>query len=864
MLTHFSLAQSPLATRLDFFVEAASIPEAIRQLADQSGVSISFSDNFFPTASRLSLRVKQKSVATILEKILSNTAVAFRQVDTQIILYKKARPLRKFTVKGYIKAADDGESLIAATIYAPQHQQGAISNEYGFFSLTLPEGATTLVCSYLGAQEKRLEVQLDRSQSLDIELERAITLAEVEVYPEEESGQQLFSTSPNASEMAIGQLGRIPDLGGEPDLLRASQLLPGVQTGADGLGGLHIRGGNADQNLMLLDGVPIYNPNHLLGVFSVFNTSAIRDAKLIKGAFPARYGGRISSIFDVRTREGNKKKWSGELGTGLVSTKATIEGPLAKGRGALLLTGRHTHSQLLFDSIARSVFFHDLSGPLNYRFYDLNTKANYTFSPKDRLFFSFYKGGDRFQALDEEEEFAEYYHSLESDLSWGNLLTSLRWNHVFGNRLFANTTFTVSNYFYRNILLQEEQEFDYWPMESFNEYIYLEYASDIMDLAAKIDFDFVPSPAHYVRFGLGLTDHTFRPGIIFLEGDVEDVDLSNDSLTIEDFSGTEELESVKAFEFYSYLEDEFQWGRHWQINYGLRLSGFGTENQWYARLEPRLSARYKIGRKWSVHAGLSRMVQYLHRLTAIGISKPDDVWIPSDEDIEPQDSWQTGLGLQYIAPRKLEISLEAYFKEMNNLLSFDDTTFFLQPGLPLTENNLLNGSGQAYGLELLVKKDFGKTGGHLAYGLAWAKRHFPGLNLGFEYPFLYDRRHQFSLFLFHKFSQQLECSLSFQYGSANPLFAIQDDLAIGISRVPLNAVGEKNESRDLAYHRLDLSLIYNLHKPRFQHTFKLGAYNAYNQSNEAFYRLNELDEESALAPVSFLPLLPSFSYSFRF
>lgn len=859
-------SQSKVDTKIDFFTEEVSITQAIALLSEQTNIPISFSNTSFKTSKLQSHTFQQKSVRFILEQLLADEAVEYLVLGDQIILRPKAKALKKFTLSGYIQDASDGEKLIAATFFSTTHQKGTISNEYGFFSLTLPEGPCQIRCSYLGSQEKELTLTLTKDQKLNIELERLITLAEVEVRPFAEGGQQFFSTSGSADEFSIKHLSRIPDLGGEPDLLRAAQLLPGVQSGADGLGGLHIRGGNADQNLMLLDGVPIYNPTHLMGIYSVFNTSAIRDAKLIKGNFPARYGGRLSSVLDVRTREGNQKKWGGAIHTGLTSSNLSAEGPIAKGKGAILLSGRHSHSNFLFDTITRAVFFPEFNGPLSYRFYDLNGKVNFTLGTKDRLFFSFYRGGDQFRVLEIFEEEEEGYSAdiYDTELSWGNSIGSFRWNHQFSDQLFANTTLTSSQYQYNNALFYEYTEEDDTGELLANEFTYDNLGSELIDYAAKIDFDYLPSPEHYIRFGGGLTFHNLSPSYNSFEGEEEDFEISSDSITLDDLDDFFTGEQFYSQEWFAYFEDEFSFKSRWKINAGLRVSGFLSEEINYANLEPRLGIRYNINDQWTIHGGISRMVQYLHRVAGIGISKPDDIWIPSNFAIEPQSSWQGGLGLEYRSSKDLRISIESYLKAMNNLVSFDDSTFTLYPEQAL-ETGLVFGSGLAYGLEFLVKKDFGKSGGHFAYTFARATRYFPDLNLGIDFPFLFDRRHQVSLFLFHQFNKRWELTSNFLYGTSHPIIAIESNEDFELSTSPINGKGNKNGSRNRGYHRLDISLLYKYHRPRFQHTFKAGIYNAYNQPNEAFFRLTtSLQGEDILNPVSFMPLLPSLSYNLQF
>ncbi|MEO1412600.1 MAG: TonB-dependent receptor [Bacteroidota bacterium] len=856
-----SEAQSLLDRRYDFVVDQLTIPEALRALSDQTGVSIAFSDGFFSTDKRWTHRFRQQKLTHILKTLLRATPVQFEQYGQQIIISKRALPPPRYTLSGYIQTVEDGEKLIAATLYCPQHQAGTVTNEYGFFSLRLPAGKTRLRASYLGAAEKEIEIELGANRELLIELEQSVTLAEVEVVPEERRSRQLFGGSPSVSEWAIGQLDRAPDLGGESDLFRAAQLMPGVQTGADGLGGLHIRGGNPDQNLLLLDGVTIYNANHLLGIFSIFNTEAIRDAKLVKGNFSARYGGRISSVFDVHTREGNEKNWGGDMGLGLVTARATIEGPLFKKRGAILLSARRTHLPLLFERSIRDVFYPSELGSLNFRFVDINGKINFKLSPRHRIFLSWYQGGDAFGTFQDErriEDATERYSSFESELRWGNRLTSLRWNYQGSNRFFLQSTLAHSRYVYSNSTLEENLvEPDSELVEG--DYELFLFGTGIIDWAFSTDAHYTPSPQHSIRLGAGLTVHEFTPNIGYAQGDIAELEQDDVSLSFfDDLFGEPVIYALSA---HLYAQDDFRVGQKWWINAGLRLSSFATELQNYANLEPRLSLRYQLAPRWQLRWGMSRMVQYLHRISPAGLTKPDDLWIPSSDILAPQRAWQGDLGFNYGNAVDWELSVELYGKWMDNVLAFDDETSIVELSSGF-EDDLYSGTGRAVGLEVLLRREFRRTGGQLGYNLAWTNRQFDGINLDAPFPFIYDRRHQLSLFLFHQFNDHFELSLAWLFGSQHPVIALSEDLTTGFNRLPVDPAGQRNQTRNRPYHRLDLSARYQLTGPHFQHRFKAGLYNSYNRTNEALQRPQEdSDEREAVA---FLPFLPAFSYLLRF
>ena len=538
-------AQSPLDERVDFQVTNSSVADALRQLSAATQIDIAFSDQFFAETAPLNLQFQQSPIREILLKILEGTTIDFKLIDAQLVLFRATRPppAKRHTISGYIEDASTGEALIGATVYSQAHQKGTLSNEYGFFSLTLPAGETQLTYSYLGAQAKRQSLALQKNAHLRVALDRSILLSEVIVTPTDSA--KLSLAMPIAAEhIRMEHLQVQPDVGGETDLIRSAQLMPGVQSGADGWGGLYVRGGNADQNLMLLDGVPVYNVSHLLGLFSIYNTDAIRSARLLKGHFPARFGNRISSVFDVRTREGNQKAWTGSAALGLISGTATIEGPIAKKKGAVLLSYRRTHSNFLLDAVNQKAFMNAEQGSTFYQFSDFNAKINYTFSPQDRVFLSFYQGNDDF-GMETSEETDEGIEESETNLSWGNLITALRWNHLFSDQLFSNTTLTYSRYRYNNSSLDVSEAFEPEDPEE-EDFFFYEFASDNQDWAIKTDFEYLPSPGHYIRFGAGYTRHEFNPGVTILD---ENSEVDVDSIALTEFENIFEAPIILADEW---------------------------------------------------------------------------------------------------------------------------------------------------------------------------------------------------------------------------------------------------------------------------------------------------------------------------
>ncbi|MEL6863730.1 MAG: TonB-dependent receptor [Bacteroidota bacterium] len=845
---------------IDFSAQDMTIAEALKALSEEVAISIAFSDQFFDPQVQIDRQWRQKEVQIILNDLLKNTGIAYRETGGQVLLFRlPKRQVPSYTISGFIESAEDGERLISASIYSPKHQKGTFTNEYGFYSLTLPAGTLMLSVSYLGATVMEQSVDLKANQRLNMALKSSVNLEEVVVSANDtyEDGQ----TTDPSTRLAIEQIDLIPDLGGEPDILRLSQTLPGIQSGSDGLGGLYVRGGNADQNLMLLDGVPVYNATHLLGFFSIYNASAIRSARLWKGAFPARYGGRLSSVFDVRTREGNNKEYKGEAQLGLLSAKATVEGPFAQKKGAVLLTARRSHSNFLLGEISQKVFYPGYEEEVTTNFYDFNAKVNYTISEKDRLYVSYFRGEDKFgleaETIEEGEE-----QTFDNEVFWNNDIASFRWNHLYGSKLFSNLTLTYSNYEFSNALLEqvlaleeENDEEDY--------FFFYHYFTNIQDQAINIDFDYHPIPDHYIRFGAGFTRHRFEPGAVSLqELDGEEFDYAG----VEELVELYEAPELKAREAHVYVEDELQLSPRWQANIGLRISSFWEEGESYFFPEPRISTQFRINKKWLLDASWIRMVQYLHRINPSGLSTPDDIWVPTTDVIRPQESWQGELGLTYFGSQAWQLTWSTYYKSMKNLLSLPQSQPFLSFDQNL-EEELLRGSGNSYGIELLLKREFGKMGGWLNYTLAWSQRQFTGLNQGKIYPFQFDRRHQINAYWFYRFNDRFNISANWTLGSANPLLLVSEDsFEEEVFPDQWTTPGQKNQERSNHYHRLDIGARYTWSAKRFSHQIKLSVYNLYNRDNAAFHRL-DLNEDNArleTEPIHLLPILPSFTYRLEF
>ncbi|GAB3820465.1 TonB-dependent receptor [Pontibacter rugosus] len=772
------------------------------------------------------------------------------------------------TISGFVQDEQSGERLAGALVSAGAI--GTSTNTYGFYSLRVPDDSPLqLQVRYIGYLPKALAVAapLANDTTITIKLQPlANELEEVQVVAERITDLQ----QANRLTMRSTELKRLPRLMGEADAIKAIQLMPGVQAGREGSSDLIVRGGSPDQNLILLDGVPVYNVSHLLGMFSVFNPDAIKTVDVIKGGFPAPYGGRLSSVVDVQLKEGNNQHFGGEGAIGLISSKLLLEGPLKSDKTSFLLAARRTYLDILSAAAAA------MSGETisKYNFYDINAKLNHTFSAKDRVYLSLYGGQDRFTDKQEFEGASQNETQLFK-LRWGNGTGALRWNHVFGTKLFSNVTLIHSRYsFSQGSELSINQE-------NISTNRQVAYQSSIRDWGAKADFDFIASNKHSFRFGGSYTYHQFNP---------ESVTLQTDTLTLNSSS----FSRILAYEFYTYAEDRMQISTRLQASLGLHFSGFAVNDAFYTSLQPRLALGYTTATGVSIRASYATMAQYLHLLSNTSTGTPTDIWVPATDKVKPQRSWQSTLGAAVVVNQQLELTSDVYYKEMKDVAEFkngaDFISDFFRSGpetnfanfvAPPYQNRITSGRGWSYGTEWMLRKRQGKTTGWVGYTLAWSWRQLDSINFGQKYPYTYDSRHSISVVANHQFSEKLSIGGSWVYRtgfvttlpSANykaynePVY---DPYGSHPSVEIVDYIGERNNYRMPAYHRLDLSLTHTKKKKWGERTWNISVYNAYNRKNPYFLQLSQLNSSSSgnadrrLYQVSLFPILPSFSYGFKF
>ncbi len=767
---------------------------------------------------------------------------------------------QKHTVSGFVRDSESGENLIGATVYAPDYEIGTTTNRYGFFSLTLEADSLSLVISHVGYTPQFVHTGLEEDIRLNILLEPTVVgLEEVEVVAP--SGTGLESLQMSEISLSVAQIQDLPALAGEIDILKTLQLLPGVQSGIEGTSGLYVRGGSPDQNLILLDGVPVYNPNHLFGFLSVFNDDAIKDVSLIKGGFPARYGGRLSSILELTMKEGDLNRYKGTASVGLVASSFTVEGPIIKNKSSFLIAARRTYIDIL------AFPFQAFSGSDNrsgYYFYDVSVKANYFVSDRDRIYLSVYTSRDRLYERDVYGgDIANI--SVRDDIGWRNLTITSRWNRVLGSKLFVNTLLGFTLYRSRN---QAEE-----GNESGVQHV--SFLSGITDGLGRVDFEYIPAPSHYVRFGLGSTLHSYHTGAFSERWHGAEV-VPFDTLYTPDYL-------TNGAEFHAYAEDEIRLSSWLWINTGIHASSFFVQERSYHSIQPRVGIRLGLDSKSAVKMSFASMKQYVHVLTtSSGVSLPLDLWVPATDRVRPQEAIQLALGFYRVFPeRNYDISIEGFYKKISHVIEYKDGTHhYNYSPTDNWENRIESGNGTSFGAELFVQKKRGRITGWVGYSLTKTTRKFAQLNNGKEFPYRYDRLHDVSLTANWQWKESTNIALAWVYGTGQaawlPLgqsygvthlpipeyFSNSDHLPI----TPLRIYGDRNSFRMPAHHRLDLAIHFARELKWAERRLSFGAYNAYNRKNtfgiEAAEALPEHREEQYLVfkKITAFPIIPFVNY----
>lgn len=765
------------------------------------------------------------------------------------ILFFSTAFSQKATLNGYITDKKTGERLLGASIFIQNKNLGTTSNNFGFYSITLPHDSIEVVISFSGYTSQLQKLYLGRDITMDIGLEQAQELGEVTVKASRKPAIQ-NRTQMSTIDLPISTIKALPAFLGEADVMKAIQLLPGVQAGSEGSSGIYVRGGGPDQNLILLDGVPVYNVSHLFGFFSVFNADALQSVEVMKGGFPARYGGRLSSVIDIRMKEGNKHEFHGEGGIGLIASRLTLEGPIGKKKNvSYMVSGRRTY----LDIFMRPLVKKQTNGEVDpaYFFYDLNGKINFTLGKKDHLYLSGYFGNDKFfvrEKYDNSGPNGEEKNSFKSGLKWGNITAVARWNHEFNRKLFGNLTVYFSRY---NFDVSADERSDK-PGES--ERYFLKYFSGIRDWSARYDMDFLPSPNHFIKMGVSATTHYYKPGAV--QSKITSQSFNEDTLIKYRF--------INAKEFDAYVEDDIRITSKLKTNIGLHFTGFSVNDEFFTSVQPRVSMRYLLNSAMSLKASYVQMNQYIHLLTNSGIGLPTDLWVPVTGKVKPQLAHQYALGLAYNHQEKYEVSIEGYYKKMKNVIEYAEGASYLN-ATSNWEDKVELGEGWSYGLEFFVQKKLGKTNGMLGYTLSWAKRRFANLNNGETFPYKYDRRHDVKLAVVHTVNKKFDISANWVFGTGQAI-TLPTEVYIDNNYREIEVFDGRNGYRMRSYHHLDVSFKFKKKKKWGERAWIVSIYNAYNRQNPFFiYRDYDYNNDKPVfRQVSLFPIIPSVSYQFKF
>ncbi len=764
---------------------------------------------------------------------------------------------QKYTLNGYITDSISGENLIGASLSIANSNKGVTSNNYGFYSITLEKGRYLIGFSFAGYEPKAITVQLDSSLDFSCQLVPASYRVNNEVIvTAERRDRNIAAAQMGRFDLSIEKIKQIPALLGEVDVLKALQFLPGVSNAGEGNAGIYVRGGGPDQNLIMLDDAVVYNPGHLFGFFSVFNGDAVKNVSLIKGGMPAQFGGRLSSVIDITMKDGNNQEYEAEGGIGLIASRISAQGPIEKGKSSFMLSARRTYIDALVKPFIPKTA--NLFGS-GYFFFDLNMKVNFKLSEKDRLFISGYMGQDVFNFNSAQRDF-------KTNVPWGNRTGTLRWNHVFNRKLFANTTLVYNDYKFKFDATQNDFR--------------VVLSSGIRDLNAKVDFDWYPAPEHRVKFGGQYIFHTFLPNQF--SGSQGETELP-----------TQNTANKYARDYALFVQDDWEISPKLQLNAGLRWSGFaqvGPYNQEvkdadgnvistqrfgkgktvkrYGGLEPRLTGRYKLDATTALKGGITRNLQYIHLATNSASTLPTDLWVSSTFRVPPQTGWQYALGyFKNFERNKWETSVEIYYKTMESQIEYREG---YTPSLNDPEEDFVFGKGWSYGAEFFINKTRGRLNGWIGYTLSWTWRKFPDLNEGKKYPAKFDRRHDISVVANYELSKKWKMGGVFIYASGNAAtFPERFFIVDGVLTQEFSSI---NAYRLPAYHRADISFTYTPKpnsKKKFKSSWVFGAYNVYSRLNPYFIFFGQDGDplqgtqQIEAVQVSIFPIIPSVTWNFK-
>lgn len=868
-------------------MQKASVREILDEIQKQTGVTFSYESSLLSGLQKTTFRADDEALTDCLTRLFANLPVVYKMTGNVVVLKRKPKQV---TVSGFVRDKRSAESLIGASVYEAHSRVGTASNNFGFFSLTLPPGDITIRSSYIGyTSHQHILNGLERDTVLIIELEPSASLQEVVITGQSNDKQSVLSTQMGALEINQQTIRSTPVMFGEADIIKTLQLTPGVSAGTEGTAGMYVRGGNVDENLFLIDGNPVYQINHIGGIFSAFNPEAISGMDFFKSGFPSRYGGRLSSVVDVHTKEGNMKEYHGSASIGLISGNLNFEGPIIKDRTSFNIGLRRTWLDVLSApavAIANKITKKDGTRlRARYAFHDLNLKVNHIFNDRSRMYLSLYNGNDVLKggSTDFPDQDSDNNYNYDSDVSlrWGNIMATAGWTYVFNNRLFGKVSGVFTRYHSRlrnteHDVVGNEGDEDY--SDSFREN---ETNTGITDFGLRTSFDYLPASAHHIRFGGDYLVHRFHPeynrSVAYEKNEETSVEIG------QEFAN----DLLWGHEAGVYAEDDWTLSSAVRLNAGLRFSLFNVQGKTYTGLEPRVSLRWLLDDNLSFKASYSRMNQYVHLISNSFISLPTDAWMPVTRKLKPLISDQVSAGFYYNLNKEYNFSVEGYYKTLDNLLEYRDGHTFT-PSFVNWEDKLTAGEGRSYGAEFMVRKETGRTTGWVGYGLSWSDRQFDELNQGARYPARFDNRHKLNIVVMHKISPKVELSAAWSYASGNHVTLSLENYYENGTGSPTNNDNhymDASESIDYyegrnnyqlpAYHRLDLGIkIYRPKKKGRMGIWTVSIYNVYSRMNPfMIYKSDKTvpDPGSSYGKnvpvfktIGIMPIIPSISYTYKF
>lgn len=776
------------------------------------------------------------------------------------------------TIYGYIQDSATEERIVNSYIKAYGEDYTTTSNNYGYFTITTLKDSCLLMVSNPGYENKAFLVLSNMVLPISIQIVKSTVFEGITVKSKRDD-KIVNSTQMSSVSITMAQIKMMPRFFGETDIIKAVQLMPGIKGGSEGSSGLYVRGGGPDQNLILLDGAPVYNASHLFGFFSIFNTDAINHVQILKGGFPARYGGRLSSVLDVTMKDGNMKKYSVEGSLGLLSSKIGIEGPIKKDKASFMICARRTYLDFLLQPI-----FQLANGNSNvsqgYFFNDINAKVNYKINSRNRLILSYYGGKDKFYVKSKPYSYL-YDGTTISDESedknqWGNQLWALRWNKALSKNIFINTQINYTKYYYLISQSASSSEVnDTSVLDQSNSYGFI---SSIRDITLRSDIE-INKGKHYYRTGFSVIAHEFTPGIASVKYE------QTGQRSIDTSFGSDNVNSVETS---IYGEDDYEVSKKFKINYGLHFNLYTYKTSLFPSIQPRIAARYLINKTLSFKSSFSNMRQNIHLLTNNTLGLPNDLWVPATDKVKPMSSNQIAIGLAKSYKDMYEFTFETYYKTMQGVIEYKEGTSYLNV-TSSWEDKVAKGKGESYGFEFLFQKSAGKVTGWIGYTLSWVKRQIPEVNLGNKFFYKYDSRNDISFVLNYKENEKWDYGLVWVFRNGNaitmptaayPSYNAQSpnistgqlpNYFVSNSSNPALAYSGRNNFRFANYHRLDLSITKHVKKKWGMMDFNFSIYNAYSRINPFYYKIGvDYRGNRQITRVGLFPILPSFNIAFKF